>query len=88
MRFADFWAGGMPQSGEWYVSTGADQETSAVAANPTGLHTGRCCPNPLKKNIDPMFVVTIRAIATLASSMDGLNLRPSAEHCKGGRAAR
>jgi hypothetical protein len=38
---SDFWAGGMPESGEWYANMSLQGDSSAVV-------TGRCCPVPLR----------------------------------------
>ncbi len=62
---SDFWAGGMPLSGEWYVS-GDDgvsldfnEARDAVAAAPMKIFQGRAGPYPLPENIDPMVVITV-----------------------------
>jgi len=60
-----FWAGGMPISGEWYVTR--DDGTSVpfndaramVAADPTKIWQGRVGPFPLAKRLDPMIVITV-----------------------------
>lgn len=49
---SDFWAGGMPQSGEWYVNMGNLQ------SNPTAVVTGRCCPKPLRP-VKDLFVISV-----------------------------
>ncbi len=60
-----FWAGGMPISGEWYVtkddgSSVAFQEArKMVAAEPTKIWQGRVGPMPLAKRLDPMIVLTV-----------------------------
>lgn len=65
---SDFWAGGMPISGEWYVtrddgtSWGADDfaaRRTAVADAPTKIFQGRVGPFPLKTALDPMIVITV-----------------------------
>jgi poly(3-hydroxybutyrate) depolymerase len=65
---SDFWAGGMPISGEWYVtrddgtSWGADDfsaRRAAVAAAPTKIYQGRVGPFLLKTALDPMIVITV-----------------------------
>jgi poly(3-hydroxybutyrate) depolymerase len=70
---SDFWAGGMPVSGEWYVtrddgtSWGADDfsaRRAAVAADPTKIFQGRVGPFPLKATVDPMIVITVWGGAT------------------------
>ena len=62
---SDFWAGGMPISGEWYV-TGDDGEAlsfeaarKAVADAPTKVFQGRVGPYPLKAALGPMIVITV-----------------------------
>ena len=60
---SDFWAGGMPISGEWYVSKpdgGAlsfDAARKAVADAPTAIHQGRVGPYPLLKALKPHVAV-------------------------------
>lgn len=70
---SDFWAGGMPISGEWYVtredgtSFGADDfsaRRAAVADAPTKVFQGRVGPFPLKVALDPMIVITVWGGAT------------------------
>lgn len=62
---SDFWAGGMPISGEWYVSQddgkalSFDAARAAVAAAPTKIHQGRVGPYPLPRLVGPMVVVTV-----------------------------
>lgn len=62
---SDFWAGGMPISGEWYVSgdDGAalsfDAARAAVAATPAKVLQGRVGPFPLKTKLRPMIVITV-----------------------------
>lgn len=62
---SDFWAGGMPISGEWYVSKddGAaldfNAAREAVAAAPTKVHQGRVGPYPLPSKLGPMIVITV-----------------------------
>jgi hypothetical protein len=65
---SDFWAGGMPISGEWYVtrddgtSWGADDFSArgaAVQNDPTKIFEGRVGPFPLKTAVDPMIVITV-----------------------------
>lgn len=48
----DFWAGGMPQSGEWYVNMGNLQN------DPTSVVTGRCCPVPLR-TVKDVFMISV-----------------------------
>jgi hypothetical protein len=60
-----FWAGGMPLSGEWYVSNDDGSALSfndaraAVAATPTKIWQGRIGPYPLPKTLSPLVVVTV-----------------------------
>ncbi len=62
---SDFWAGGLPISGEWYVTE--DKGTplsfeggrSAIAASPAAIHQGRVGPFPLKSKLDPMIVISV-----------------------------
>ena len=62
---SDFWAGGMPISGEWYVSNddgsalSFDAARAAVAAAPSKIHQGRVAPYPLKHSLGPMIVITV-----------------------------
>ena len=62
---SDFWAGGMPISGEWYVSQddgkalSFDAARAAVAQAPTKIHQGRVGPFPLPRSVGPMVVVTV-----------------------------
>jgi poly(3-hydroxybutyrate) depolymerase len=62
---SDFWAGGMPISGEWYVSRDDGTALSfndarkAVADAPTKVHQGRVGPFPLKTTLGPMIVITV-----------------------------
>ncbi len=60
-----FWAGGMPISGEWYV-TGDDgsampflQARNVVAQDPARIYQGRVGPYPLPKQLAPMIVLTV-----------------------------
>ena len=62
---SDFWAGGMPISGEWYVS-GDDgswlnfhDARAAVAAHPDKVFQGRVGPYPLPARLDPMIVISV-----------------------------
>ena len=60
-----FWAGGMPISGEWYVTKddGASltfmDGREALKAAPTKIHQGRVGPFPLHSSVDPMIVITV-----------------------------
>lgn len=62
---SDFWAGGLPISGEWYVSAddgtplSFDDARAAVAATPTAIHQGRVGPYPLPAITGPMIVMTV-----------------------------
>lgn len=62
---SDFWAGGMPISGEWYVSNDDGsaltftQGREAVAANPTKIWQGRIGPYPLPAKLSPLVVITV-----------------------------
>ena len=62
---SDFWAGGMPISGEWYVtkddgsSLSFEDAVAAVAAHPTKIFQGRVGPYPLKRKLGPMIVITV-----------------------------
>ena len=60
-----FWAGGMPISGEWYVTKDDGTALSfadaraAVAADPTHVFQGRVGPLPLPAKLGPMIVLTV-----------------------------
>ena len=62
---SDFWAGGMPISGEWYVT--ADDGSyldfasarAAVKTAPTKIFQGRAGPFPLKSHLNSMIVLTV-----------------------------
>lgn len=62
---SDFWAGGMPISGEWYVTRDDgspltfQQGREALKAEPTKIHQGRVGPYPLKTHLDPLIVITV-----------------------------
>jgi poly(3-hydroxybutyrate) depolymerase len=62
---SDFWAGGLPISGEWYVSKDDGGPLSfqaareAVIAEPGKIHQGRVAPFPLKKTLSPLIVITV-----------------------------
>ena len=62
---SDFWAGGMPISGEWYVTKddgtalSFDAARAAVAAAPDVIHQGRVGPYPLRSKLGPMIVITV-----------------------------
>lgn len=62
---SEFWSGGMPISGEWYVSNddgsflSFNDSRQAVIANPTKIHQGRIGPYPLHKTVSPLVVITV-----------------------------
>src|SRR5262249_6541878 len=62
---SDFWAGGLPISGEWYVTKDDGMPLSfqdaraAVAADPTHVFQGRVGPYPLKTKLGPMIVISV-----------------------------
>jgi len=62
---SDFWAGGLPISGEWYVTQddgtalSFDAARAAVQANPGKIFQGRAAPFPLKNKLDPMIVIVV-----------------------------
>ena len=62
---SDFWAGGLPISGEWYVTQddGAalsfEAAGAAVEAHPSKIFQGRIGPQPLKDKLQPMIVITV-----------------------------
>ncbi len=70
---SDFWAGGMPISGEWYITqadgspyggspsfaTEFPARNAAVAANPYAIYQGRVGPLPLKTSLSPLIVITV-----------------------------
>jgi hypothetical protein len=57
--------GGLPISGEWYVSNddgsalSFNEARQAVIDNPTKIHQGRIGPYPLPKTLNPMIVITV-----------------------------
>jgi poly(3-hydroxybutyrate) depolymerase len=60
-----FWAGGMPISGEWYVSRDdgsplsfTDSRQSVISA-PTKIHQGRVGPFPLHAAVPPMVIIAV-----------------------------
>ncbi len=87
---SDFWAGGEPISGEWYVTQdngnaypGAnefDARGAAVQANPTKIFQGRVGPYPLfntlgnTTQLSPMIVITLWGGQTDTFSCDGVTL--------------
>ena len=62
---SDFWAGGLPISGEWYVTEddgtalSFDAARTAVQANPSKVFQGRVGPFPLKTKLDPLTVIVV-----------------------------
>ncbi|WP_428492407.1 hypothetical protein [Rhodopila sp.] len=60
-----FWAGGMPISGEWYVTRddgsplSFDAARNAVRDAPEAIHQGRVGPYPLRAKLGPMIVITV-----------------------------
>ena len=62
---SDFWAGGMPISGEWYVTRddgsplSFDAAREAVKAAPDVIHQGRVGPYPLASKLDPMITIVV-----------------------------
>jgi poly(3-hydroxybutyrate) depolymerase len=60
-----FWAGGLPISGEWYVTRDDgsaltfNEGREALKAAPTKVHQGRVGPLPLKAVLSPMIVITV-----------------------------
>ena len=62
---SDFWAGGLPISGEWYVDgedgrplSFADAREAVIAA-PDGIFQSRVGPSPLPSRLGPMIVITV-----------------------------
>jgi hypothetical protein len=62
---SDFWAGGMPISGEWYVSKDDGSALSfndarqEVKDNPAKIFQGRVGPFPLHRALSPLIVITV-----------------------------
>jgi hypothetical protein len=62
---SDFWAGGLPISGEWYVSQddgsalSFDAAREAVATDPGKIFQGRVAPFPLPSKLNPMIVISL-----------------------------
>jgi len=60
-----FWAGGMPISGEWYVTRDDGSAVTfmegreALKTAPTKIHQGRVGPYPLRPSVDPLIVITV-----------------------------
>lgn len=62
---SDFWAGGLPISGEWYVTRDDGSALSFndgrafVAADPKKVVQGRIAPLPLPRRLGPLIVITV-----------------------------
>ena len=62
---SDFWAGGLPISGEWYTSKDDgsaltfNEGREAVRADPDHIFQGRAGPYPLPKELNPSIVITV-----------------------------
>lgn len=62
---SDFWAGGLPISGEWYVSPDDGSALSFndarafVAAHPDKIFQGRVGPYPLPARLSPIIVISV-----------------------------
>jgi poly(3-hydroxybutyrate) depolymerase len=62
---SDFWAGGLPISGEWYVTQddgtalSFDAARESVRADPAKIFQGRVAPFALKAKLDPLIVITV-----------------------------
>ncbi len=62
---SDFWAGGMPISGEWYTTKedgsflSFQDAREVVRAAPAKIHQGRVGPFPLPATLGPMIVITV-----------------------------
>ena len=62
---SNFWAGGMPISGEWYVTPpdgsglSFNDARAYVAAHPGDIIQGRVGPYPLPSRLGPMIVITV-----------------------------
>jgi poly(3-hydroxybutyrate) depolymerase len=62
---SDFWAGGLPISGEWYVTqddgTALSFEAArqAVRADPLKIFQGRVGPFPLPQKLKPIIVISV-----------------------------
>src|SRR5580698_1954726 len=62
---SDFWAGGLPISGEWYVTRDDGSPLTfeggraAMAAEPATIHQGRVGPYRLKTTLGPMIVISV-----------------------------
>ena len=62
---SDFWAGGLPISGEWYATRDDGSSVpfavarAMVAAEPAKIWQGRVGPFPLPKKLGPMIILTV-----------------------------
>lgn len=62
---SDFWSGGLPISGEWYVTQddgtalSFESARAAVYGDPHKVFQGRVGPFPLKTRLDPMIVMVV-----------------------------
>ena len=62
---SDFWAGGLPISGEWYVTNNDGTPLSfeggrrALATAPAAVRQGRIGPFPLKTKLGPLIVISV-----------------------------
>ena len=62
---SDFWAGGLPISGEWYVTRddgsalSFNEGRAAVRADATHIFQGRVGPYPLQSRLKPMIVISV-----------------------------
>ncbi len=62
---SDFWAGGVPISGEWYVTLddgsglSFNDARAFVASRPEKIFQGRVGPYPLPRRLDPMIVIVV-----------------------------
>jgi poly(3-hydroxybutyrate) depolymerase len=62
---SDFWAGGLPISGEWYVTKDDGSALSFndarayVASDPHKVFQGRVGPYPLRTRLSPMIVISV-----------------------------
>ena len=62
---SDFWTGGLPISGEWYVTRddgtalSFDDARETVHANPAKIFQGRVGPFPLPAKLNPVIVISL-----------------------------
>ena len=62
---SDFWAGGLPISGEWYVTRddgsalSFNEARAFVAERPDKIFQGRVGPYPLPARLSPLVVITV-----------------------------